>query len=164
MFGLTGTSRRVALALAFGAGLSALTVAAQPGPHQHGGGGDRFIQAIAGFKAQLNLNTQQQGMWDVAVASSKAAREAAKQRRMTVKQVASEELAKPAPDLARIAAAADQVRDTNTTAHRQVRTQWLQLYSTFSPEQVAIVKAGIGQRMERMEGFREKMRERFGTN
>lgn len=163
MFGLTSTSRRVALALAFGAGLSALTVAAQPGSH-HVGGGDRLIQAIAGFKAQLNLNTQQQGMWDAAAASSKAAHETAKQRRMTVKQLATEEFAKPAPDLARIAAASDQVRDSNTTAHRQVRTQWLQLYSTFSPEQVAIVKAGIGQRMARMEGFREKMRERFGKN
>lgn len=162
MSGITRNSRRIGLALAFCAGLTALSVAAQPGPRHHGGGGDQFVQAIAAFKSQLNLNTQQQGMWDAAMASSTAAREAAKQRRMTVKQVATEELAKPAPDLGRIAAAKDQVQDANVAAHRQVRTQWLQLYSTFSPDQVAIVKVGIAQRMSRMEGFRERMRERFG--
>ena len=161
MSGFTSNGRRIALAIAFCAGLSALTVAAQPGPGRHGGG-DQFVQAIAAFKSQLNLNTQQQAMWDTAAALSRAAHDAAKQRRMSVKQLAMEEIAKPAPDLGRIAAAKDQVQDANSTAHRQVRTQWLQLYSTFSPEQVAIVKAGIAQRMSRMEGFRERMRERFG--
>lgn len=164
MFGLTRNSRRVALALAFCAGLAglaALPAAAQPG---RGHGGDRIIHAIAAFKGQLNLNTQQQGLWDAAVAASKAARAAAKQARLTIKQVATEELAKPAPDLSRIAATADQVHDANTTAHRQVRAQWLQLYATFTPDQIAVVKAGIAKRMARMEGFRERMHQRFGNN
>ena len=162
MSGITRNSRRIGLALAFCVtGFTALSAAAQPGPRHHGGG-DQFVQAIAAFKAELNLNTQQQGLWEAAAAASKAAHETAKQRRMSVKQVAMEELAKPAPDLGRVAAAKDQVQDANVAAHRQVRTQWLQLYSTFSPEQVAIVKAGIAQRMSRMEGFRERMKERFG--
>lgn len=147
------------MALALGAGLSALPAAAE---RVHGG--DHFVQAIAAFKAQLNLNTQQQGYWDAAVAAGKAAREAARQRRDTVRQVASEEMAKVTPDLSRIAAAADQVRDANTAARRQVRTQWLQLYASFSPDQVAVVKAGMARRMERMERFREHMRHRFGGN
>lgn len=157
MLGLTRNSRRVVVALAFAAGLSALPAAAQPGR-----GGDHFIQAIAAFKAELNLNTSQQALWDAAVVSGTAARDAAKQRRLAVKQVASEELAKPAPDLLSIATAADQVHDANTAAHRQVRAQWLYLYSTFTSEQIAVVKVGMAQRMARMEGFRERMHHRFG--
>ena len=159
MSGLARNSRRIALALVLGAGLAALPAAAD-----RGHGGDHFVHAIAAFKAQLNLNTQQQGYWDAAVASGKAARDAAKQRRQTVKQVASEEMARTTPDLSRIAAAADQVRDANTAARRQVRAEWLQLYATFSPDQVAVVKAGMARRMERMERFREHMRHRFGGN
>jgi len=159
MFALARNSRKAALALAFCAAASALPALAQPGP-----GGDRIIHAIAAFKAQLNLNTAQQAQWDAAVIATKAAREAAKQQRQGVKAVATAELAKAIPDLSKIAAAADQAQDANTAAHRQVRTQWLQLYSTFTPDQVAVVKAGIERRMARMEGFRERMRERFGHN
>jgi LTXXQ motif family protein len=160
MFGLTRNSRRVALALlAFCAGLSALPATAQPGP-----GGDRFIHAIAAFKAELNLNTSQQPLWDAAVAAGKAERDAAKQRRQTIKQVASEELAKPTPNLSNIATAADHVQDVNTAAHRQVRAQWLALYATFTPDQIAVVKAGIERRMARMESFRERMHQRFGIH
>ncbi len=159
MLELARNSRRAALALAFGAALSALPAIAQPGP-----GGDRIIHAITAFKAQLNLNTSQQAQWDAAVAASKAARDAAKQRRLTVRQVVTDELAKPTPDLSHIAAAADHAQDATVAARRQVRAQWLQLYSTFTAEQVAVVKSGIERHMSRMEGFRERMRERFGRN
>lgn len=157
MFGLTRNTRGVAIALAFCASLSALPAAAQPGP-----GGDRIIQAIAGFKAQLNLDTTQQGLWDAAAAAGKTARDAAKQRRLTVKQVAIEELAKPTPDLSHIAATADQAQNANIEAHRQVRGLWLGLYATFRTDQIAVMKAGIAHRMARMERFRARMRERFG--
>jgi hypothetical protein len=159
MFGLTRNSRGVVVALAFAAGLSALPAAAQPGP-----GGDHFIQAIAAFKAELNLNTSQQALWDAAAAAGKVARDAAKQRRQTAKQVASDELAKSAPNLLSIATTADQVQDANVAAHRQVRAQWLQLYATFTPDQIAVVKAGIAKRMARMESFRERMHYRFGKD
>jgi hypothetical protein len=78
--------------------------------------------------------------------------------------VASEELAKAAPDLSRIAATADQVHDADTAAHRQVRAQWLQLYATFTPDQIAVVKAGFERRMARLERFRERMLRRFGRD
>ncbi len=158
MFAIHSTGRRVAIALALCAGLS-LPALAQPG---HGGGGENLIRAITAFKAELNLNTSQQALWDAAVTASKSTRDAAMQRRQTVKQVATEELAKTEPNLARIATAADQVQDVNTAARRQIRDQWLAVYNTFTPEQKAVVKSGIEKRMSRMEKFREQMRERFG--
>ena len=157
MFGLTCNSRAAAAALVISAGLSAFPAVAQPEP-----GGDRIVNTIAALKAQLNLSPSQQVLWDAAAVSGRAARDAAKQRGLTIRQVASEELAKPTPDLSRIAATADQVHDADIFARRQVRTQWLQLYATFTPDQVAVVKAGIERRMARMESFREHMLRRFG--
>jgi len=163
MFGHTRNGRGIALALAFCAGLAALPATAQPGPG-HGPGGDRIIQAIAAFKADLNLRDTQLTQWDAAVAAGQAARAGARQSMQTVKQVVTDELAKEIPDLGHVAAVSDQVRDANTAAHRQVRAQWLALYGTFTPAQAAVVKAGIAKRMARMESFRERMRSRFGGN
>ncbi|MEO8133449.1 MAG: periplasmic heavy metal sensor [Betaproteobacteria bacterium] len=156
MLAVKSATRSVAVALVFCAGLSALPAAAE-----RGGGGDHLIQAITAFKAQLNLNTSQQALWDAAVAASRATREAAMQRRQSVKPVVTEELASADPNLTRIAAAVDQAQDANTAARRQVRNQWLAVYNTFSPEQKAVVKSAIERRMSRMENFRERMQERF---
>jgi hypothetical protein len=42
-----------------------------------------------------------------------------------------------------------------------VRDQWLALYATFSPEQKAVVKTLIQERLAKAESFRERMREKF---
>jgi Spy/CpxP family protein refolding chaperone len=161
MFELKRNTRRAAFALALCASLSALPAAAQPGP---GPEGDRIIHAIAAFKGQLNLNTSQQALWDTAAAAAKTEREAAKQRRQTLKQVVTDELAKPIPDLAHVAAAADQVQNDNIAGHRQVRAAWLQLYALFNADQAAVVKAGIAKRMARMAKFRAWIHQRIGGN
>ena len=76
----------------------------------------------------------------------------------------AEELAKATPDLGKIATAQDQAHDAAANARRSVRNQLLQLYSTFSPAQVAVVKEAMSRRMARMESFHDKMRERSGRN
>ncbi len=158
-------SRRFAMALALSVGLAALPVLAQPGPHgHHGGGGDPIAHAIGALKSQLNLSASQQKALDDAVAAGTQAREAARASRQTIKQLAHDELAKPAPDLAKIATAADQAHDAATIARRQVRNQFLSVYASFSPDQKALVQQTLAKRMERMESFRERMRERFGKN
>src|SRR3954470_630412 len=102
------------------------------------GGGD-VVMAIAGLKAQLNLNTSQQGMWDNAVAAGKAARESARASRQKVHDTLAAELKKDVPDLALVSAAADSARDAAAASQRQVRDAWLNIYSTFTPDQKAIV-------------------------
>jgi Spy/CpxP family protein refolding chaperone len=161
---LNRTSRTLAMALALSAGLSVLPALAQPGPHGHRGGGDPLAHAIGELKSQLNLTASQQQAWDAAIAAGKQAREAAKQSRQTVSQLAHDELAKPSPDLAKIAAAADQAHDAAVAARRQVRNQFLSIYATFSTEQKALVQQKLAERMARMDSFRERMRERFGKN
>jgi len=58
-------------------------------------------------KAQLNLNTSQQQMFDAAVASTKTAFQTGKTLHQSVKDALNTELAKAEPDLAAVAAASD---------------------------------------------------------
>ena len=54
------------------------------------------------------------------------------------------------------------MRATDIAERRAVRDQWLALYATFNADQVAIVKGLLAHRLERMESFRERMKQRFG--
>lgn len=129
--------------------------------HHHGprGGGD-ILMGIAALKGQLNLNTSQQAMWDNAVAAGKAARQSARSNMQKVHDTLTTELAKPEPDLAAVAAASDSVQSANTATRQQVRSAWLNLYGTFTPDQKAIVKASLQKRVAKMEQMREKMLQR----
>ena len=152
-----------ALALSFGA----TTAGAQPGGGMHGGGmhGGGFEQMIPHLleqaKASLNLNTMQQGMWDAVVAQGKTARETGRANMQQVRTALQGELAKSAPDLAAVAAVADQVQQQNNALRRTVRDQWLALYATFATEQKAVVRDLLQQRLAHAESFRAKMGERI---
>ena len=131
-------------------------------PMHHGGpgaGGD-FVHAIAELKSQLNLNTSQQTMWDNVVAQGKAAMDTGRANYGKVKTAMTAELAKPEPDLAAVAAVADHVQASNAALHKQVSASWLALYATFTPDQKAVVKQALSQRLARMESFRDKMKSR----
>jgi Spy/CpxP family protein refolding chaperone len=127
----------------------------------HGpGAGDQMIgHLIANAKASLNLNTSQQTMFDAAVAQSKAAHEQGRAVMQKVRDAMAAELAKTEPDLAALAAAADDARAQGYALRKQARDQWLQLYATFSPDQKAVVRDLLQKRMARMDSFRQKMRE-----
>ena len=149
----------VAVATTFGAGMAL----AQPhGPYGHpGGDGVEIGQLIAHAKDKLNLNTSQQGMFDKAVADSKAARDAGRALHDKVKATLTTELARTEPDLAAVAATADAAADQARAQRIAIRNEWLALYATFTPDQKAVVKDGIQKHMARAESFREKMREHF---
>ena len=150
-------TRVAALAAAALIGVSA---AAGAQPFHHGRGGGDVVMAIAALKGQLNLNTSQQTMWDNAVAAGTAARASARTNMQSVHDVLTTELAKPEPDLAAVAAASDTARNANAALHAQVRAAWLNLYATFTPDQKAVVKNALSQRLARMEQFRQKMLQR----
>jgi Spy/CpxP family protein refolding chaperone len=149
------------LAAIAAAALVGLTGAALAQPFHHGphGGGD-VVMSIVALKSQLNLNTSQQSMWDNAVAAGKAARQTAHANQQKVHDTLTAELAKPEPDLAAVAAASDVARNANAVLHGQVRDAWLNVYGTFTPDQKAVVKNALSQRMARMEQFRQKMLQR----
>jgi len=157
----------VAVAIGFGSAAALAQpagVAHGPhGGHGHGmGGPDEMIgHLIAHAKARLNLNTMQQGMFDTAVADSKAAREAGRALHDKVKATLQAELAKPEPDLAAVAAAADAAIDQGRDKRRAIRAEWLALYATFTADQKAVVKDLLQKRLAHAESFRQTMRERM---
>jgi Spy/CpxP family protein refolding chaperone len=152
-------SRFAALAAATFIGTGGAALAQSP--HHHGPrGASDIVMSIAALKGQLNLNTSQQAMWDNAVAAGKAARQSARSNMQKVHDTLSAELAKPEPDLAAVAAASDVARNANAALHGQVRDAWLNLYSTFTPDQKTVVKNALSQRLARMEKFHEKMLQR----
>lgn len=133
-----------------------------PGHHgPHGRGGFELEHVLGQLKAQLNLNTQQQSMWDAAAAHGKVARQNARAAMDSVHATLTAELAKPEPNFAAVASAADAAQANVQAERKQVRNEWLALYGTFSAEQKALVRDAIKLRVDRMEAFREKMKERF---
>ena len=62
-----------------------------------------------------------------------------------------------------VSAASDSARNANAALHAQVRDAWLNLYSTFTPEQKGVVKSALSNRMAKMERFHEKMLQRHSN-
>lgn len=144
--------------------LSAGAAVAQPGPGGHGRGpghGISIEHVLTQLKGQLALDTSQQVMWDNAAARTKAVREAGRGSMDQVKAALAAELTKPEPDFAAAAAVADSVQANQQALRKQVRDEWLKLYATFTPAQKAVVRDAVQQRLQRMETFRAKMKERM---
>jgi Spy/CpxP family protein refolding chaperone len=157
----------LALTMALGAGAAL----AQPmgGPHGPGAPDEMIGRLIAHAQAQLNLNSMQQQMFSTAVADSKKLHASTQAVRQKVRDVLKEQLAKPEPNLAAVAAAADAAIDEARLLRKPVRDEWLQLYATFTPEQKAVVRDLMQKRMARADSFRQRMIERMqqhmdGTN
>lgn len=127
------------------------------GPGPGAGGGMMFLQAFEQAKAQLNLNTQQQQMWDAAVAEGKTAFQAAVANRQQMKAALAAELAKTEPDLRALAAAKDAMQAQNQAQRHKVRDLWLNLYATFTVDQKAVVRQLMQDRLARMEARRAQV-------
>lgn len=149
----------VVSAMVFGASVALAEPAS--GMHGQGPGADMIGRLIAHAKAQLNLNTLQQTLFDAAVADSKNARSSARALHQKVRDAMQAELATAEPNLRAVAAIADSVHNDALTLRHQVREKWLQLYDTFSAEQKAVVRTLLQKRMAHAESFRKKMMERM---
>ena len=153
-----------ATALALATTLGAGVALAQPagGPHGPGAGEQMIGHLIEQARAQLNLNTSQQMAFDTAVAHGKEAREKSRALHQNLKAKMQAELQNPAPNLAGIAAMADDVEQQTRTLRHQVRDEWLAFYTnSLVAEQKAIVADMTKKRMAHAETFRQRMREHF---
>lgn len=156
------TGIMAAALFALGTHVALAQPAGGPGPgHPPPGRGFEIEHVLTALKAQLSLNTQQQALWDAAAAHGKTARQNARAAMDQVHALLTAELAKAEPNFAAVAAAADAAQTNAQGARKQVRDEWLALYATFSPAQKAIVRDAVKSRVDRMDAFRDKMKERF---
>jgi len=157
-------ARRASPSLAAFAAAAMLVVSplanAQPAGHM-GGGADLFSHAITQAKDKLALTPDQQTAWDSAVAHMRAARQNGHTGMQQLHSAMTAELAKPEPNLAAVAALADDVEQQNRAARKQVRDEWLALYATFSPTQKGVVRDVLAQRLARMGAMHERMQQHF---
>jgi Spy/CpxP family protein refolding chaperone len=134
-----------------------------PGMHaMQGGGIDGMLpRALEQVKASLNLTDAQLVLWNKAVADGKAARDAARASHQKVRDAMTAELAKANPDLKAVAPIADAVHQQNQAARKSVRDAWLDLYTTFTLDQKAIVRTLLQQKLARAEAMHDRMAERM---
>jgi len=155
--------KRSLYAILFAAGLSGVAVYAFAQPHagapMHGFGDP--LGAIAAVKSQLALTDTQQQQWDNAVALSKSAHKTMRDNFAQLKAATQAELASNAPNLAALAALADDIQQQNLTARKSARSAWLALYATFSQDQKLIVRDAMKARLDRLHAFRERLHERL---
>jgi Spy/CpxP family protein refolding chaperone len=147
----------------WGGGMHPMGGPGGPGPHGMAGpGGAEMIgRIIQNAQSQLNLNTQQQGMFDAAVAQTKSAFQTGRTLHQQVRDALAAELAKPEPDYAAVAAVADGIHAQVQDLRKGVRSAWLALYATFSVEQKAVVKDMVQKRLARADAFRQRMQQRM---
>ncbi|MFO1317137.1 MAG: periplasmic heavy metal sensor [Burkholderiales bacterium] len=131
------------------------------GPGHGPGPGFALEGVLASVKTQLNLNTSQQTMWDVAATATANARGTGRANMDKVHEALTAELARAEPDFAAVATIADAAQASNQALRKQVRDQWLALYATFTPAQKAVVRDAVKARIDRMQSMREKFRERM---
>ena len=122
--------------------------------HMHHRGGDPLVYAMMHLKAQLALNTSQQGQWDSAVAQGKAARAQGWTLRKGVKASYDAELAKDQPDFAAVATLADTSRAQGAQLAKSVRDAWLSVYANLSPTQKAMVRDALRDHAAQMQEMR----------
>lgn len=169
---MTSTSIRRPVAIASALLVAATLAVAGPsradGPRHgpHGGpggpaGGGLVEHTIAGLKDRLALDSSQQLMFDQARAQTLAARDQAVAQRRDVRARLDAELAKGEPDLAAIATIVEGVDDQGRAARHAARDQWLKLYANLRPDQKAVVRDAIRERLAKGDGMREQMRQRM---
>ena len=80
-----------------------------------------------------------------------------------MKDVLAAELAKPEPDLAAVAAAADKAQQTGARAAAPGARRLARALRDVSPDQKAVVKGILQQHLAKMESFHQKMLERHSS-
>ena len=139
--------KRSFLAALLGLALGALASMASAQPMHDGS----LIEMLGSLRSELDLNTAQQQQWDNAAALSSAARSAFRSSMQERRSAVQAELAKAEPDFAALAAASDATTQQLSTLHKQARDAWLALYATFTPEQKAIARDAIKDRIAKFQ-------------
>jgi Spy/CpxP family protein refolding chaperone len=97
----------------------------------------------------LRLTPEQQKAWQEIRARQEAQRKARRRSWSEVRQVLEAELAKPEPDLARVANVRDALMERNLKARKEIEAMRLKLYASLSPEQKAVVRDFLKLRLAR---------------
>lgn len=139
--------KRSFVAALLGLALGALASMASAQPMHDGS----LVEMLGSLRSELNLNTAQQQQWDNAAALSRTARSAFRSSMQERRSAVQAELAKAEPDFASLAAASDATTQQVSMLRKQARDAWLALYATFTPDQKAIARDAIKDRIAKIQ-------------
>ncbi|HVC10645.1 MAG TPA: periplasmic heavy metal sensor [Burkholderiales bacterium] len=153
-----------ALALGVAGSVTAFQSAAyaegRPGPAAHRW--HRSHARLDKLMNELKLNAEQQQAWHAIEARRDAMRRELYHGRAELRRALTAELAKPEPDLARLAALRDRARDHAMQGRKEIEDLQLKLYASLSPQQKTTVRDFLKARLARMEQWRRHERDRRG--
>lgn len=129
-----------------GVGLPGQAQAAQQAAH-HG----KYHARLERLERALKLAPEQRQAWQAIAAKRRALWRERRQGWRATRQALQAELAKPAPDLARVAAVRDQARAQERHARRELEGLQLRLYASFSPQQKLVLRDFLKARLARAE-------------
>jgi len=95
----------------------------------------------------LRLKPAQKEQFDVAVLSTKRALLAVAMSGLEIKDRVSKELARDRPDLNTLYEIHEQVVEQNKPLFREARAEWSRLYALLNPDQVAIARRYLEDRL-----------------
>ena len=124
--------------------------------HTHGPGQSSYTIFSEQLHTQLNLQPEQDRQWQTLKVEEDLLRSKMREYRRQFHDVADAEFAKPRPDLAALAAAADTAHQRTYAARRDFRQHALAFYSDLSPEQQGVVINTIKEKRQRVERFFER--------
>lgn len=108
--------------------------------------------------AELHLSPAQDAQWRGIHAQLRDLRHRLKPLRVQLRSAYREEMAKPAPDLARLARLRNHLWAQRHRALVHIQRQALTLYATMTPEQKSLVKTQIAERAARTRAARQAFR------
>ena len=136
------------LALAF-AGTALLPIVADAAKGPEGRHHGFMERAIAQLHDKLNLNPQQEALWQKALSDTQQTmaqmRKEHKERHATLLR----ELDNPQVNLHTLAQQMDAMRDQQAAARKQLRDQWLAVYDSLDANQQGQVRSFLRERLER---------------
>ncbi|MGH8743949.1 MAG: periplasmic heavy metal sensor [Burkholderiales bacterium] len=124
--------------------------------HTHGPGQSSYTILSEQLHNQLNLRPEQDRQWQTLKDEEDMLHSKMREYHRQLHDVADAEFAKPRPDLAAIAAAADSAHQRTYAARRDFRQHALAFYSDLSPEQQGVVIDTIKEKRQRMDRFFER--------
>jgi protein CpxP len=147
------------LSIGLGAAYAAQPAAsgAQGGWHHHG----RFMQHLNQLHSQLNLNADQEKLWQTALDTIKQNREAARASHKQMHEQMKSLQQQPILDLNALHDMREKAEAQNHQLREQTTAAWLNFYNGLDDKQKTTVSTALKQHWAKMEARHEKMRQHW---
>ena len=156
------------LAISIGAAYAAQPAGQASGPGMamsghdgHGGWHNHFMQEINKLHGQLNLNADQEKLWQTALDTMKQNRTAMRASHQQMREQFKSMQQQPILDLNAMHAAHQKIDQQNAQLREQTATAWLNFYNSLNDQQKTTVSTALKQHFAKMEQRHEKMREHW---